>query len=169
MDQAMRVGGVFEIEHVRDGKVIDRWVEKNLVVDEGLNHLLNVVLHGTAQITTWYLGLFESDSTPASNATAAVPGFTECTTYDEATRIEWDEADAGSTAKSITNGTGTGANKATFTISATKTIYGAFMASESAKSAVTGVLFAASRFSAARSVVDNDQLIVTYTVQAASA
>jgi len=166
----LRVGGIFTIEHVRDGKVIDVWKEKNLVVDEGLNHMLNTELHGSAQVTTWYLGLIESGgAAPVAGDTAASHGFTESTSYDEATRPEWDEADDGSTAKSITNGTGTGATKATFTISATKTITGAFMISDNTKGGSSGVLFAASHFSASRSVVDNDQLIVTYTIQIASA
>ena len=38
-----------------------------------------------------------------------------------------------------------------------------------AKSATTGVLFAATKFSASKAVVDDDQLLVTYTIGAASA
>lgn len=168
---SFQIGGVFKVEHIRDGIKIDEWEEKNIVTNEGLNHVLNTVLHGDAAISTWYVGLFEGNYVPVAGDTAATfPGSaTECTAYDEATRIEWDEADAGSTAQSITNGSGTGATKATFTINASKTIYGAFLASASAKSAITGVLFAASRFAASRAVIANDQLLITYTVQAASA
>jgi hypothetical protein len=170
METSFQVGGVFRVEHIRDGKVIDEWESKNIVTDEGLNHMLNATLHGTTQVSTWYIGLFEGNYTPvAGNTMAAFPAAaTESIAYNEATRVEWDEADDGATAKVITNGTGTGATKATFTITATKTMYGAFLASSSAKSATTGTLFAASRFAAPRAVVANDQLLITYTVQAQS-
>lgn len=161
------VGGVFTIEHVRNGEVIDRWEEKNLVTNEGLNSLLDVYLNGdgTAKITAWYVAIFEGNYTPVATLTAATfpAAATESTAYDEATRVLW--VDAGASAQQITNS----ASKATFTINATKTIYGAALVSASAKSATTGVCFAASRFSVARAVVDNDQLLITYTVQAASA
>lgn len=161
------VGGVFTIEHVRDGKVIDTWQEKNLVTNEGLNSLLDTYLNGdgTAKISAWYVSIFEGNYTPLATLTAATypAAATESTAYDEATRVLW--VDAGASSQQITNS----ASKATFTINATKTIYGAALVSASAKSAVTGVCFAASRFAVARSVVDNDQLLITYTVQAASA
>lgn len=160
------VGGVFTIEHVRDGKVIDKWEEKNLVVDEGLNSLLDTYLNGdgTAKITAWYVALFEGNYTPTAGLTAAnfTATATESTAYDEATRQLW--VDAGASAKQITNS----ANKATFTMNASKTIYGAALLSASAKSSTAGVLFAASRFSVSRAVVDNDQLLITYTVTAVS-
>lgn len=163
----MKVGGVFTIEHVRNGVVIDTWQEKNLVTNEGLNSLLDVYLNGdgTAKIPAWYVALFEGNYTPLATVTAATftAAATECTAYDEATRVLW--VDAAASAQQITNT----ASKATFTMNATKTIYGAALISASAKSATTGTLFAASRFSVSRAVVDNDQLLITYTVQAASA
>lgn len=161
------VGGVFTIEHVRDGKVIDTWQEKNLVSNEGLNALLDTYLNGdgTAKIAAWYVALFEGNYTPVATLTAATfpAAATESTAYTEATRVLW--VDAAASAQQITNT----AAKATFTMNATKTIYGAALVSASAKSATTGVLFAASRFSVSRAVVAADQLLITYTVQAASA
>lgn len=165
--EEMRVGGVFTIEHVRDGVVIDTWQEKNLVTNEGLNALLDTYLNGdgTAKIPAWYVALFEGNYTPAATLTAATftATATESIAYSEATRVLW--VDAAASAQQITNS----ASKATFTMNATKTIYGAALISASAKSATTGVLFAASRFSVARAVVAADQLLITYTVQAASA
>lgn len=162
--QAMKVGGVFKFELVRAGKVIDAWEEDNLVVDEGLNDLLDVCLGGGTQKTTWYVGLFEGNYTPTAALTAATVAATstESTAYDETTRVTWVEAAVAS--ESITNS----ANKATFTINATKTMYGAFLVSSNVKSGTAGVLFAASKFSASRSVVSTDQLLVTYTVAASS-
>lgn len=159
------VGGIFTIEHVRDGKVIDTWVEKNIVVNEGLNDLLQVHLGGGTQKPTWYVGLFEGNYTPVATDTASniATNSTESTAYDETTRPEWVEAAASS--QQITNS----ANKATFTINASKTIYGAFLISDDTKGGSLGVLFAASKFSVSRAVVAGDQLLITYTVQAASA
>jgi hypothetical protein len=161
---ALQVGGIWHGQHVRDGKVIDEWEDKNLVVNEGLNSLLDIYFHGATQITTWYVGVFEANYTPVATVTAATitSAATESTAYDETTRVEYNEAAA--SAQSITNS----ANKATFTFNATKTIYGAFLVSASAKSATTGTLFSAAAFSSAKSVVDNDQLLLTYTFTASS-
>ena len=163
-DQELQVGGVFRIEHVRDGHIIDVEETHNLVTDEGLNHILDVVLHGSTQISTWYVGVFEGNYTPVAGVTAAsiTADSTESTAYDETTRVAYNEAAASS--KTTTNS----ANKATFTFNATKTIYGAFLASASAKSATTGTLLSAARFGTSKAVVDNDQLLLTYTFSAAS-
>lgn len=160
----LALAGVWDFEHVRDGLVIDRWSDKNLIVNEGLNHILDVQFNGGTQIGTWYIAPFEGNYTPVAGVTAATitAASTECTAYDEATRVEYNEADPAS--QSVTNS----ASKATFTFNATKTIYGAFLISAAAKSATSGVLFSAARFSASKSVVDNDQLLVTYTINASS-
>jgi hypothetical protein len=163
--QRLTIGGVFEGEIVRNGEVIDRFEDHNLVVNEGLNHLLDVVLHGSTQVTTWYLGLFEGNYTPVAAVTAATitSAATETTAYDEATRREFTEAAASS--QSITNS----ASRATFTFNATKTLYGAFLVSASAKSATTGTLFSAARFASTKNVDSGDELLLTYTFSAASA
>lgn len=160
----IRVGGYFEGQIIRDGKVIDEWQDHNLVVNEGLNALLNIMFAGSTQVATWYLGLFEGNYTPVATVTAATitSASTECIAYDETTRVAYNEAAAAS--QSITNS----ASKATFTINATKTIYGAFLVSTNTKSGTTGTLFSAARFSAAKSVVAADQLLLTYTFTASS-
>lgn len=160
----LRVGGVFQGQIVRQGEVIDEWEDRNLVVNEGLNALLDIMFHGSTQVGTWYLGLFEGNYTPVATVTAATitSASTECTAYDESTRVAYDEAAAAS--QSITNS----ASRATFTFNATKTIYGAFLVSSSTKSGTTGTLFSAARFSTSKSVVDDDQLLLTYTFTASS-
>jgi hypothetical protein len=60
------------------------------------------------------------------------------------------------------------ASRATFTMNATKTVYGAFLVSASAKSATTGTLMAAAKFSTSKAVVDNDELLITYAFGASS-
>lgn len=163
-DRSLVVGGRFSGQHVRGGEIIDEWEDDNLVVNQGLNALLNIMFNGATQIGTWYIGIFEGNYTPVATVTAATitADSTECTAYDEASRVEYVEAT--STAQSTTNS----ANKATFTFNATKTIFGAFLVSASAKSATSGTLVAAARFSTSKAVVDDDQLLLTYTIGASS-
>lgn len=165
MTGAVKAGGYFTIEHYRDGKLLGKETTHNLITNQGLNHLLDVLLRGTTQVSPWYVALFEGNYTPTSGDTAAnfTANATESTAYDEATRVEYVEAAAAS--QSTTNS----ANKATFTINATKTIYGAALLSASAKSAITGTCLAVTRFTTSRAVIDNDVLQVTYTISAASA
>lgn len=158
------IGTWWEIEHYRKGKLIDKWEQKNVITTEGLNHMLNVTFHGATAIATWYMGLFEDDYTPLITDTYATPGFTESAAYDEATRPAFVEAEA--TAKITTNS----ASKATFTISGTKTIYGAFLCgggtAGNTKEDVAGggTLFASSKFATAKDVVDDDVLMVVCSI-----
>lgn len=145
----------------REGAITD----PNLVVNEGLDAVLDIMFHNDTQISTWYVGIFEGNYTPVAGLTAAsvTADSTEFTGYDEATRVEYEEAAASS--QSITNS----ANTADFTINSGATIYGAFLVSASAKSATTGTLFSASRFSASRVVASSDSLQITYTISASDA
>ena len=162
--QPLRVGGLFHGQIIRRGRVVDEFTDANLVVNEGLNSLLNIMFNGATQIPTWYLGIFEGNYTPVAGIAAAtiVAASTECTAYTNATRPEYVEA--ASSAQSTTNS----ANRASFVFNATKTIYGAFLTSASAKSATTGTLFSAARFSTSKAVESGDELLLTYTFTAAS-
>jgi len=160
------IGGTFIHDVYRPGVgFLGEQCDHNLVVNEGLNALLDIMFHADTQITTWYVGIFEGNYTPVATDTAAniASNSTESTAYDEASRQEYNEAAA--SGQSITNS----ANKATFTINATKTIYGAFLISNSTKGGTSGTLFSASRFSASRSVIALDSLLITYTITAADA
>jgi len=159
--------GEWLAECYRDGKLI--WVERthNIITNDGLNHILDIVLHGSTQITTWYCVLSETDTAAAAGMTYAVPVFTETTAYDEATRPAYNEAAASS--QSITNS----ASKAVFTISGTKTMYGAALVgggtagNTKSDTAGGGTLLCYAKFTASRAVVDNDVINLTYTLSAA--
>lgn len=116
----------------------------NRVVNQGLNHFLNVGLRGENVISTWYMAPFAANVTPAANLTAATfaSTTTEFTNYDESTRQTW-TSDAASTAQTLANA----AAPALFTIGADSqtTIYGAGLISAQAKEATSGVLVAAGR------------------------
>lgn len=164
MKNEMQVAGRYVVEHIRDGKVIGTEDVSNLVVNEGLDHVLNTVFHSGTQVGTWFLGLFEGNYTPVAGLTAATiaAASTESTAYTETQRQEFNEGAA--SAQSISNT----ANKATFTMNATKTIYGAFLVSNATKSATSGTLFSAARFAAPKQVVADDQLLLSYTFVASS-
>lgn len=146
-----------------------KWVEdtSNMVTNQGLDALLNIMFHAATQITTWYCALVESDTAPAAGMTYATPTYTECTAYDELTRPEYKEA--ASSSQSITNA----ANVAVFTISGTKTLYGAALVgggsapSTKGNTAGGGTLFCYSKFTASRNAVDDDVLNLTYKLSVA--
>jgi len=161
------IESIWDVEHWRGENLLSVTRDHNVCTAEGLNALLDIMFHGSTQITTWYVEIFESDTTPADGTTYAVPVYTPSTAYDEATRPAYVEAAAAS--KSITNS----ANKAVFTISATKTIYGAALlgggaaATTKADVAGGGTMYCASKFGSAKSCVDDDVINVTITLTAA--
>lgn len=163
----LKTAGYFTYQHIRDGKVIDEWKEPNIVVDEGINYILDAALSGATQVTTFYIGLFQNNYTPLSTDVAATfPGAgvgNEITTaYTEATRPVWTEA--GVSAKTITNT----ASPAVFTFNTGATAYGAFLVTTNTKGGTTGKLIAASKFSSSRAMLNTDALHVTYTLTGSS-
>jgi hypothetical protein len=155
--QHIEAGVVYEVELVRKGQVIARERVHNLMPTEGLNHLISVGVKGGTQIGTWYIGLFEGNYTPLATDTAAAfpAAATECTAYDETTREEF--VDGAAAAGAVNNS----ASKAEFTLNASKTLYGAFMASAPAKGATTGVLLSAARFASPKAGEAGDIIRVT--------
>jgi len=163
----VKFGGVFGVEHWRKGVLLWRELAPNVVTNQGMNHLLDAGFHASSAIATWYCALVETDTTASTALTYASPSYTESTAYDEATRPAYNEAAA--SGQSITNS----ANKAVFTIDATKTMYGAALVgggtagSTKADTAGGGTLFCYAKFAASRAVVDDDVINLTYTLSAA--
>ncbi len=162
--EKIKIGGVFNVECFdKDGNL--KWKDKaeNLVVNAGLNSILDIMFHGTTQVTTWYVGL--TDGTPtvaAADTMSSHAGWTEIADYSQSTRPEFNEAAASS--QSISNS----GNAAAFSINGTATVGGAFITSNNTKSGSTGTLFCAAAFSQGdRSVANGDTVNVTYTLSAA--
>jgi len=158
--------GVYHVEcHDKDGNLKWEAQSKNLVVNVGLQYMAGVALTSTAQITTWYVGLYgaaASNSPAAGDTMSSHIGWTEVTDYSESTRVAATFAAATNANPSVVTNT---ASKAVFTINGTTTVGGAFLTSGSAKSGTTGTLFSAADFSSPgdRSVVSGDILNVTYS------
>lgn len=152
------LGFVYTVEVIRDGVIDDRETEThNLIPLEGLNYLLSSEFKGTAVPATWYIGVYEGNYTPQLSDTAAafVAAATETTTYAETTRQAFVP---GTVAGGVLDNS---ASPALFTFNATKTVFGGFMSSASAKSAVTGTLISAVRFASPKTLNSTDVLKVT--------
>lgn len=148
------------VEHFRGGELLDKELCYNGIVTVGKNSLLDVTFRNQAQLASWYTGLIDNSGFSALNAADTMSshaGWTEFTTYDQSTRVQWSPGAAASAA--ITN-----ASAMTFDINATGTLYGAFITSGSAKSGTAGTLWATAAFNTTKPVTSGDQIKITYTV-----
>lgn len=164
--EGAKATGKYKVECFdKDGNL--KWVAEtpNLVVNVGLQYMAGTALTSTAQITTWYLGLYGSGSTnspAASDTMSSHIGWTEVIAYSESTRPAATFAAATNANPSVVTNT---ASKAVFSINGTTVVGGAFLTSSSTKGGTTGTLFSAADFQSPgdRSVVSGDILNVTYT------
>jgi hypothetical protein len=168
LSDTVGAGGVYTVTCVgADG--VEKWSDTfhNLVVNQGLANMNGAYLAGTAQTTTWYVGLitgpgssttFTATDTLASHGATGSGGWTENTDYS-------------GSRKAVTFGSATSANPSVisnsaspsaFTMTGTATIAGAFLCS--ASSGTAGILFSEGDFTGGdKSVASGDTLNVTYT------
>ena len=161
-EAAKAVGKYFFECFDKDGNL--KWTaeSKNLVVNVGLQYMAGTALDGaTARITSWYIGLYgagASNTPAASDTLASHAGWTEINPYTGNRPAATFAAATTANPSVVTNS----ASKASFSITSTATVGGAFLAS--AASGTSGTLFSASDFTGGdRSVVNGDTLQVTYT------
>lgn len=151
-------------EHWRNGVIIDEWWEHNIVVDVGLDDLLDKYLKGSTYTASFFVGL--TDGTPTTDATdtmASHAGWVEVTAYSESVR---ETLTLGSVAsQSVDNS----ASKASFSINSNgTTIGGGFVTTNNTKGGSTGILYGVAAFTAGDKLLDNgDTLNVTVTLTAA--
>jgi hypothetical protein len=145
----------------------DERIDSNIVVTEGMNHMLAVALDSTtSKLNTWYFGLFSANVTPVATWTAAnfTANATEITSntegYSETTRQEF--VDAAPSSGSINNT----ASKAAFTIATATSIsvWGAGLLSSSTKGGTSGTLLSSAKFSAVRTLYATDVFNLGYTL-----
>jgi len=145
----------------------------NIFTTEGMARLLNIIFHDIAKAASliWYVGIFKNNVTPALGDTAAAKlgaagDYGECqdADYDDPATDKPSYETVDTATAVITNA----ASKAHFVIAASITVYGAFLSTEKAKTATTGYLMCAKKFSASRAVIDDDELDVTYQITASS-
>lgn len=136
-----------------DGKT--KWREEfhNLVTTVGKNDIIDKYFKGSAYTAAWYLGLKGTGSAAAGDTLASHAGWSEVTPYS-------------GNRPAITFGTTAGGSNAassvSYTINATATVAGAFIAT--VNTGTSGVLYSAGDFAASRGVASGDTLNVTPTV-----
>lgn len=153
-------------EYVHDVNGQDERIDPNLIVDQGLTHMLSVEFGSATQITSWYLSLFAGSVVPAANLTAANYASTqsEITSsvegYSETTRQAFTPGSAAAAA--IDNL----AAKAAFTIvtASQLNVTGAALLSNNVKGSTAGVLASASKFSSTRVLSNTDVFNCGYRV-----
>ena len=152
--------GIYTVECIdADGNTKWSDIIKNLVMTGGKNDMLDKYFAGSAYTAAWYLGLVNGASSPtyaAGDTMASHAGWTEFTSYSNATRPapSWSAASSGSKATTAT----------AFNINGYGTVAGAFMTTGSAISGTTGILYSAGNFTGGnRTVASGDTLNVTYT------
>ncbi len=158
MNLAVKINQHYKVE-CRDKTGRLKWLEEfdNLVVTVGLNKYLDATLKTGLASPAWYVGLKNTGAVVAGDTMASHAGWTENTTYSNATRPAF-------TPGTISGGSvdNSGA-KAAFNINGSTTIYGAFMADNNTKGGSTGTLLGGGDFGAARAVENGDTLNVTIT------
>lgn len=151
-------GLVYKVETVKDGEVVDVSYEHNILPQQSVDHIASLIRGGGATpISSWYVGLFESNYVPDSSVTAADLQTTvgESTAYDETDRQPWTNTYDG------VGFIGNASNVAEFTMNSSKTIYGAFIVSNATKGGTAGILLSLARFSTAKVVESGTTLRIT--------
>lgn len=162
---SIKFKGLFTVTcYDKDGNF--KWKEenKNLIVNEGLYHILDVIFTSAAQTDPWYTGLCSASPSPsAADTMASHSGWVEFTDYDEATRPEFSDS---RTLSQVDND----GSEAEFTINVdSSTVGGAFLTSDNTVGGSSGTLLCASAFTAGnRAVNSGDTLKVEYQFSASS-
>jgi hypothetical protein len=157
------VGGMFIVTcYGPDGRVKWRDTAYNMVVNEGLQHILDILyITATSQIDPWYVRLTAASPSPASGDTLLTHGgWTEFTDYTGGVGLEFVDVRA---AQQVTNN----ASKASFAINQdASSIGGAYLSSVS--SGTSGTLLCVAAFTGGNKAADDgDTLEVEYQFSAA--
>lgn len=168
-DEGAMGGGVFVFEaYDKDGNLKWRDEAKNLTTNQGRQDMNTKYFLGSSYTAAWYIGLVNNSPTPSYDVTdtmASHAGWTETTDYSGSNRATASFGTATTANPSvIANTVASGGTVATFNITGTVTIDGAFLTATQDKTTNSGVLFSVAAFEAPgdRSVVNGDTLNVTY-------
>lgn len=164
IQQKAPLKGRFQVEHWRNGSLLNTYDFANDITNAGKNDIFDVYFSDGSQTaaSAWVLSLISLSSfsaLAAGDTMASHGGWIEFTGYSEATRPAWGPGDPAS--QSITNAT-----PVTFSINAGGTVKGIFVTTQNTKGGTTGKLWATALFTGDVPVTSGDQLKVTYTVSA---
>lgn len=143
------------------------WADEfhNLVVNVGLNDLLDKRFKASSYSSADYVGLTDGTPTVAGADTmASHAGWAEVTAYSQGTRPALTLGNVAS--QSVDNS----ASKAAFSINGTTTVGGAFVTTDSTKGGSTGILYGGGALTEGdRNLISGDSLSVQVTLTAAAA
>ena len=147
--------------HEQDGRdPIFELVDHNGIVDDGIHYVLDRWTDvGTPAAKTWYAGLIDNAGFTGlsdSDTHASHSGWTENTDYSEGARqtLSFSAAASRSVSDSVS-----------FSINATVTIEGLFVADNSTKGSVAAAtLFSTAQFASAPALVSGNTLTANYTL-----
>lgn len=165
-------GGTFHFEcYDKDGNLKWKDSAKNLVTNQGLQDMNNKYFKGSAYTAAWYLGLVNASPSPtyaAGDTMASHAGWVETTDYSGTDRATVNFGTPTTADPSVIDND---ASQASFTITGTVTVAGAFLTATQDNTTNTGVLFSVASFEAPgdRSVVNGDTLLVKYEFSLADA
>lgn len=135
-----------------------QWAEayENLIVNEGLDDMLDKYFKGSTYTAAHYVGLADGTPTPAAGDTmSSHAGWSEVTAYSESNRQDFTPGTVSS--QSVNNSS----NKAVFSINGTTTVGGGFLTTNNTKSGTTGTLVAIGAFTGGdKSLGNGDSLSV---------
>jgi hypothetical protein len=157
------LNGIYKIQHERRGKILSEIVLKNIIPDVGANAFLDVVFNGATR-PAFFIGLINapisSGSIVVADTMGSHPAWTENIDYSESTRRAWVAADIGAGAW----GNSFAATPAIFSVTGTASINGFFLASDSVKSGIAGILLSAVRTLPVIAALTGDTIRAQYTI-----
>ena len=163
-----RIKGVVRTRCLRGpdrSEVVWEDVSQNIIVNQGLDYLIDVAIGNDTQIATWWCGIiYDTPTVSATGTMASHAGWTEVTVYSAAARPEF---------KDLDNGVGSRDNNSTtsvaaYTLESSITVGGVILVSTNTKGGTLGTLFSGVAFSGGnRAVQTDDRLEVTYTLTVA--
>ena len=159
-----KLGGFFTVECFdKNGKLKWQDVSHNIVTDEGIIHILDTIfsLNGATPNSHYYIGITDASPTISSADTlSSHAGWSEITPYSETTRQEYNEERTGLVVSNTSA-------KATFSINASATLGGSFVASTD--TGTSGLLLSVSAFANGdKSVSNGDTIVISYEFHGAS-
>lgn len=160
-DTSFILKSIYEFEcYSKDGEL--RWATAidNIVVNVGLNDVLDKYFLGSAYTAAHYVGLKAAGTASAADTMSAHSSWTEITAYSGTDRPSFTPGAVSS--QSVDNT----ASKAQFTMTTATSVAGAFLTTSSGKGSATGTLYAVADFSSARAVLQDDTVSIVITITA---
>jgi len=155
-----RIGFVYELTCItRDGQV--KWRERvgNLIPNAGRDYLLSAGLLAGAQLSNWYIGLYENAHTPVVADTMATL-MADCGEITSYTNVGGNRLTL--TPDALNNGVFSNAGTpADFVFTADRTVRGGFISSSAPHLGVAGMLLSAVLLGSPKAISTGETLQVT--------